>query len=128
MKTHVGLWIDHQKAVVVLPSETGEEIKEILSHANIREPHQDLAEDAKDRKFGQQLNTYYDEVIACIHDAGSLLVMGPGEAKGEFTTRLAHEKGADRTVKMETADKMTNRQIAARVREYFKKESPVILL
>ncbi len=82
----------------------------------------------KDRKFSQQLNTYYDEVIACVHEAESLMIFGPGEAKGEFRKRLEKEKPGGRTVKVETVDKMTDRQIAARVREYFKPSQPVILL
>jgi hypothetical protein len=32
MKTSVGLWIDHRKAVIVAVTDKGEEVKEILSH------------------------------------------------------------------------------------------------
>jgi hypothetical protein len=31
MRTKVGLWIDHRKAIVVTVTEKGEEIKEIIS-------------------------------------------------------------------------------------------------
>ncbi|MDH3897415.1 MAG: hypothetical protein OEV18_08495 [Deltaproteobacteria bacterium] len=31
MKTKVGLWIDHRKAVIVAVTDTGEEIKLIIS-------------------------------------------------------------------------------------------------
>jgi hypothetical protein len=31
MKTKVGLWIDHRKAIVVTVTEKGEDIKEIIS-------------------------------------------------------------------------------------------------
>jgi hypothetical protein len=46
------------------------------------------------------------------------LIIGPGEAKGELKTRLEHGGLGARIVGVETVDKMTDRQIAARVREY----------
>jgi hypothetical protein len=141
MNTHIGLWIDHRKAVIVLPSEAGWETREILSNAD-RHPAQNrgkhstatdgsrsiAAEDVRDRRLGQHLNAYYDEVIACVHGAKSLLIFGPGEAKGELSVRLSHEKPNDRSVSVETVDKLTDRQIIARVRDHFKKENPVIVL
>lgn len=141
MKTNMGLWIDHRKAVISAFSVNEGEIKVILSHADRQPGRIDgersmakyeslkvVADDVRDRKFEQHLNTYYDEVIACVHDAESLLIFGPGEAKGEFKKRLEKEKPSDRIVAVETADKMTDRQIAARVRDYFEKESPFVVL
>lgn len=141
MKNNIGLWIDHRKAVISVFSVNEGETKVILSHAD-RQPgridgersmtkYESLlvpADDVRDRKFEQHLNTYYDEVITCVHDAESLLIFGPGEAKGEFKKRLDKEKPSGRIVSVETADKMTDRQIVARVRDYFEKESPVIML
>jgi hypothetical protein len=34
------------------------------------------------------LNIYYDAVTACIRDAESILIFGPGEAKGELQKRI----------------------------------------
>ena len=45
--------------------------------------------------------------------------MGPGEAKLELEKRLAHEELKQSIVGIETVDKMTDRQIAAKVRKYF---------
>ena len=63
-----------------------------------------------------------------MHAAASLFVFGPGEAKGELVKRLAHEKPTTRSVNVEAADKLTDRQIAAKVREHFLSDSPVIVL
>ena len=141
MKTNLGLWIDHRKAVIVPASGAPEEVRMILSHADRQpgridgerstapfESQQAVADDVRDRKFEQHLNTYYDEVIAAVHEAESLLILGPGEAKGEFKKRLEKEKPGGRAVTVETTDKMSDRQIAARVRDYFKKDSPIIEL
>ena len=141
MKKHIGLWIDHRKAVIVLPSDEGDEIMEILSHADRQpgraggvkatesyEPLLVPADDITDRRFTQHLNTYYDEVIDFVHEAKWLFIFGPGEAKGELEKRLVLKMPSDRTVDVESADKQTERQIVTKVRDFFKKTSPVILL
>jgi hypothetical protein len=131
MKTTAGVWIDHRKAVITIVSAEGEKTVEIQSNvekqpsrfAGVRSTahygQQAPADDSHEREFTGQLHRYYDEVIAVIHKAESLLLFGPGEAKGELKKRLEHAKLGQHIVAMETADKMTDRQIAAKVREYF---------
>ena len=58
-------------------------------------------------------------VIACIRDAESILIFGPGEAKGELKKRLQRNKLGGCIIAIETIDRMTDRQIAAKVRRYF---------
>jgi hypothetical protein len=72
------------------------------------------------------LHKYYDEVIAAIRDAESILIFGPGEAKGELKKRLEKDKLGGHIIAVETIDKLTDRQIAAKVREYFHKVGPAI--
>jgi stalled ribosome rescue protein Dom34 len=125
MKKEIGLWIDHRKAVVVTITDAGEEIQKIVSgmEKHVRFTAEDgLGEDSQDRKFGNHLNSYYDEVVAIIRDADSVQIFGPGEAKGELAKRLENEGlnlNKKRILAVEAADKMTDRQIAAKVRERF---------
>jgi stalled ribosome rescue protein Dom34 len=63
------------------------------------------------------LNRYYDEVISFIHEAESILILGPGEAKEELKKRIERKRLHGRIVGIETVDKMTDGQIEARVRE-----------
>jgi hypothetical protein len=136
MKTTVGLWIDHKKAVIVALTDEGEEIKLIISKVEkqpgrlggIRsktsyESQLVRADDSRQRELTGHLNIYYDAVIACIRDAESILIFGPGEAKGELKKRLDRNKLSERIVGIETIDKMTDRQIAAKVRRYFQENS-----
>lgn len=132
MKTGVGLWIDHKKAIVVVFTEEGQKIRQILSQAE-RNPwpsgdsplkgfHASRpvpAEDSSQRIFTGLLNSYYDEVIADIRDAKAILIFGPGEAKNELKARLEKNNLAERIVGIETVDKMTDRQVAAKVRQHF---------
>ncbi len=126
MNRAVGLWIDHRKAVIVIVSDVGEEVKEITSHmekhvrfSSGNGSEDGSSEDIRDRQFGNRLNSYYDEVIALIRDADSIQIFGPGEAKGELEKRLESKGLKGRIVGVETVDKMTDRQIAAKVRGQF---------
>jgi hypothetical protein len=139
MKTTVGLWIDHRKAVIAIVSAEGEETLEIQSTvekqpgrlAGVRsttsyESQLVPADDSHEREFTGHLNHYYAEVIAAIRHAESILIFGPGEAKGELKKRLERDKLGGHIIAIETVDKMTDRQIAAKVREYFHKVGPAI--
>lgn len=126
MKSEVGVWIDHTKAIIVTLSGKNEELRQVTSNMekHVRysgAAQEDSAEDQRDRRFTGHLNKYYDEVIACIRDADSILVLGPGEAKIELRERLGKKALHGRMVETQTADKMTDRQIAARVRQRFLK-------
>ena len=80
------------------------------------------ADDSQQRALSGELHAYYDSVIARIRSADSILIFGPGEAKNELSARLdAHQLGG-RVAGVEVADKLTDRQIAAKVRAYFTKQ------
>jgi hypothetical protein len=124
MKKDIGLWIDHRKAVIVIVTEAGEELKKITSNMekHVRFTDGDgsedgASEDVRDRQFGNHLNSYYDEVIAVLRGADSIQIFGPGEAKGELEKRLEHEGLKAHIHAIETVDKMTDRQISAKVRD-----------
>lgn len=132
MKTTMGLWIDHRKAVIVKVSDKGEETNVIESmvekqpgrFAGLRsttpyESQKVQADGIRDRKFTDQINLYYDEVISILRGAESILLFGPGEAKGELKKRLENDNLSHHIDAVETVDQMTDPQIAAKVREYF---------
>jgi len=133
MKQIVGLWIDHRKAVIVTILGDGKEI--LLTMRSNVEPHvrfsagsrskvphlavETKAEDQRDRRFAHHLATYYDGVISHLLEAEAILVFGPGEAKQELEKRLESKGLGDRIIGIESVDKLTDRQIAAKVRQRF---------
>ena len=134
MSTKVGLWIDHRKAIVVAVTDKGEEIGLIISKVEKQlrrsgdsplkgpyESQQVPAENSRQRTLMGHLNIYYDAVIARLRDAESILIFGPGNAKNELKKRLEGNSLGGRIVGVETVDKMTDRQIAAIVRQRFAK-------
>jgi hypothetical protein len=128
MKKDIGLWIDHRRAVVVIVSDNGEEVKEITSNMEKHVRYSDdyseggSSEDVRDRQFENRLNSFYDTVVAFIHDGDSVQIFGPGEAKGELKKRLESGGFKGHILAVETVDKMTDRQIAAKVREHLQKK------
>ena len=128
MTREVGVWIDHRKAVIAIIAGKIEDMRQVTSNMekHVRysgAAQEDSAEDQRDKRFTGHLNKYYDQVISCIRDADSILILGPGEAKAELEERLGHAGLRGRIVGIETVDKMTDRQIAARVRQRFLKST-----
>jgi hypothetical protein len=54
-----------------------------------------------------------------VRDANTIQIFGPGEAKGELEKRIEHEGIQAQILEIETVDKMTERQITAKVHERF---------
>jgi stalled ribosome rescue protein Dom34 len=134
MAKKAGVWIDHKQAVVVLITNAGQEIKKIAFDIgqpvrpadgsrpkNKYTPNDFVAEDRRERKVENDRKDYYDDVIASIRGADALVILGPGEAKGELRKHITAKKLRGLTVELETTDKMTDRQLAAKVSEHFTK-------
>lgn len=128
MKKEIGLWIDHREAVIVVLTDKDEQITRIKSDAQkqirfpggSRKDGLQTTEAIRDKRLETYLGKYFDEIIAHIRDAELIHIFGPGEAKSELAKRLEVVGGLKaRIVKMETVDKMTDNQVAAKVREYF---------
>jgi len=132
MNTRVGLWIDHRKAVIVFltGNDKGVEIIESRIEKHVHpsggsrsktaySPQEVKAEDIRERKYENSLGKYYDEVISRIRGAESILIFGPDAAKDELQKHIMGKELRSRVVRLETTDKMTERQIVAKVRQYF---------
>jgi len=128
----VGLWIDHHKTVIVTVENEVEVTREIKSNMekHVRfssgtrskapdQPNGSTAEDVRDRQFGNNLGRYYEGVISFLRDAQAIWTFGPGEAKIELRNSLKREGLGERIVGVETVDKMTDQQIAAKVRDRY---------
>ena len=138
MKAHQknvsGLWVNHHKAVIVSITDQGETIKRVDSgierkvrlsggSRTAKTPYgpQQVSVDGKQQeRIKQQLRQFYREIIRKIQDAAKILILGPGEAKTELKKEMEKSKElAVKIIAMEPADKMTDRQIAAKVRQFF---------
>lgn len=138
-KPKAGVWIDHREAIIVVLTETGEETKHVLSKVEKQfrrsgepdhgplEAQEIPADDAREREYTGHLAHYYDEVIVQLREAGTILISGPREAKGELRKRLEKDSIDTRKVEVETADKMTEPNLVALVRHHFHRDPPRFL-
>ena len=133
-KYDVGLWIDRRKAIIVGITEEGETIRRIESGMERKVklsggsrtgktpygPQQVSVDSKQEDRIKRQLCQYYQEIIRRIRDAGKILILGPGEAKTELKKELEKSKEiVAKKITVEPADKMTEKQIAAKVRQFF---------
>jgi hypothetical protein len=131
-KPNIGVWIDHRNAVIISLLDGGDETKRILSTVLRRsgegpgpfEADKVPSDISRERDYTGHLAHYYDEIVSHLHEAGAILIFGPGEAKIELKKRFAKDKAADHIVVVEVADKMTEPQMVAHVRHYFHQDVP----
>lgn len=73
-------------------------------------------QDTRDNRYWNHAGEYYDKVIAHIRDADAVHIFGQDEAKSELKKRLEDLRLAEYRITLETIGKLTDRQIAKKVR------------
>ena len=133
MKKLVGLWIDHDKAICVTLQGDTQAVERIESNVEghfrlsggwrTRSPHGPqviVSEQKPDERRKHQLHAYYKKLIAAVRGASSVYIFGPGEAPLEFQKEIAKlKRAAPKVAAVERADKMTDRQVEAKVKKFF---------
>lgn len=124
MTNQVGIWIDRSKAVIV--SATADRVITRTVQSDIGgHPHYAGAQDGGgehkyEERFSLRLNAFFDTVVSALGDPDAVLIFGPGDTKHQFKARLARGQTVPTSVvDVEAADKLTDRQIVARVRSHF---------
>ena len=133
-KNVAGIWIDHRKAVIVTITDGGKTIERVESNVERKVrlsggsrtgktpygPQQVAVDGKQEARIKRQLREYYQEIIRRIQDANQILILGPGEAKIEIKKEIQKSRElALSKISVEPADKMTEKQIAAKVRQFF---------
>jgi len=134
MDKAVGLWIDHKNAYIVSVAKGELTLKHIRSrlgrkHKSTGGKHQSLPY-SMERGSGMKKvehrrenlkHQYYVRVIGEIEDANSIYVFGPSEAKKELGHLINENKSlSEKLVKVEASDALTERQILAKVRDFYR--------
>ena len=120
----VGIWIDHRRAVIVRVTAEGSTTEtvesEVGAHPRFGGQRDGGGEKKYEERHGQNLDRYFDDVIGHLAAPERLLIFGPGEAKGELERRFRGSKVHARcAVEVETTDRLSDQQIAARVKAHF---------
>jgi len=132
-----GIWIDNTQAVIVTLENDRERMEKIYSgiEGRVRIPGegknytrmggQYLSFEKRDEeKRNHQLKSYYHAVIEKLKGASGLLVMGPASAKVGLEKELSRLITPAGTIKVITQGHLTDKQIAAHVRNFFANDKP----
>ncbi|WP_024768135.1 hypothetical protein [Aquimarina macrocephali] len=133
---HIGIWIDKEKAHVILVKEDNEDMTTIVSGIENFRIHggsgtrfkggpQDVVQDSKYlEREKHQFKAYFKNVASHIKDADKIVIYGPAETGEKFSKELEiNYKEISKKVKdVIKADSMTDNQTKALVRSYFKKD------
>ncbi|MBN1822725.1 MAG: hypothetical protein JW803_00235 [Endomicrobiales bacterium] len=128
----VGLWVDHAKAVIVGITGKKEQIVTLESNVNrhFRSPsgkkdgnpngrRNVTPDDIQERVFTEHSGIFFKKIILRLRGAESILIFGPGESKGGLVKKINNSGLSGRIAVTQTSGKMTDNQIAAKVRGYF---------
>ena len=137
MEKVLGIWIDHREAIVVSIDREGQSIQLIKSGVEPHPRHHggsrssspygavDISSESRfDERHKHQLHEYYQKIIDMMNDVDSIFIFGPGEAKTELQKEMQKVSGlSSRISGVETTDKMTSKQVAAKVRNFYVQQS-----
>lgn len=130
----IGIWIDKEKAHIVTLEKATEVFETILSEVENYRPGggsgtrfkggpQDVVQDSKYlEREKHQLKTYFKDVITKIKDADAIAIFGPAETKDKLRKEISsHHKAINQKIKaIRTEDSMTDNQLRALVRDFYK--------
>jgi hypothetical protein len=124
MSDQVGIWIDREKAVIVTISAGHVSTKTLSSEVGPHTHYAGSQEGGGEKKYeerhNQNLDRYYDDVISQLGEPEAVLLFGPGEAKMQLKHRLGRSHVLSKMiVAVEGADKLTDPQIVATVKEHY---------
>ncbi len=138
-KNKTGIWIDHKRAVIVNFNEKNEEINFLIEsgfEGREREDGEDrnknnarmgshfiTDETGFENRQKELLRKYYLEVVLRISEDSEVYIFGPAEAKNELAAKIRNYESLKLIItKIEAADYMTEKEVAAKAREYFQLE------
>ena len=133
-KPYLGIWLDHRQAYLIwmdeqgvaevrhteaAPAEGGEKADRTVAGKTgvygAVAPHTTV-----EQKRRQQARRLYDRIIRTMRGGPQVYVFGPGQAKKELQSRLSeHKEFSGRVVAAESAGKMSEAQMVARVKKFF---------
>lgn len=131
-----GIWLDKDKALIVTLENDKETLNTVMSNVEHYRPHggsgtrfkggpQDVVQDSKylDREK-QQLKQYYKSLASKIKDTDALVIFGPADTNEKFSKELHknHKHLSTKIKGVKKADSMTENQVKAWVRDFFKSQ------
>jgi len=133
MEKLFGLWVDHEKAIIVSLMSGSHKVihveSDVEGHFRLKDDSRSISpsnlqgntiESKMDSRYHKYLNIYFQHIIDLLKDAKRLYIFGPGEAKIELKKMIEKNKLLSNKISgIEATDKLTEPQIVAKVKKYF---------
>ncbi len=131
----IGIWIDKEKAHVVYLTDSSEKLETIFSEIEFFNRtsssasrvktgnNQDIThESTYTEREKHQLKAYFNNLANAIKEADAIAIFGPADTNEKFRKNLEehHKPLASKIKTVSKADSMTENQVKALVRDYFK--------
>lgn len=136
-ETCVGLWLDHKKAIFATCADNLQQMTSLHSRLGRRSKstggsrralpytyNGGGAADKKDHRREHVLHDFYDKVLRKLAGADRIYLMGPGLAKKELRRFLEARHYGTKIAGFADRDRLTERQIAAETRSFFRLPLP----
>ena len=135
MKVQTGIWIDTQQAVIVTLHDKEEHSREVLesgisSRERVPGETKDFGrfgdqyldpEHKKEHRLEQQKKDYFKALAERVKGTAELVLFGPAGMKIAFEKYIRENRTlADKLLAVETTDSMTENQIAAWVKDFYR--------
>jgi hypothetical protein len=131
---NTGIWLDKDKALIVTLENGAEKLQTVISNIEHYRTHggsgtrfkggpQDVVQDSKFlEREKHQLKQYYKSIASEIKDTDALVIFGPADTYKKFSKELSknHKSLSNKIKDLKKADSMTENQVKAWVRDFFK--------
>ena len=130
-KITYGVWLDNRRAFLIHQEDDALLIQELLSEIDESKlkggsrsktaygPMDVSAEPQHNRRRDLQMNRYMEAIVNHMNLADSVLIFGPGQAKIALEKALGQNSKVDVNILVEPAQRLTENQMKALVREKF---------
>lgn len=136
----IGIWLDKEKACIVILKDGIENFKTIYSELDFFHPKggsgtkfkggpQDVVQDSKYlEREKQQLKTYFHTIAEKVIQADMLVLFGPGQTNEKLRKELevSYPKLAIKIKSVVKTDSMTDNQVKALVQNFYKIKSMIL--
>ena len=120
-KQYAGVWLDNQHALIITSDSKEAGNYSIHDKIKSRESHGGGSEHSMNNSKQSDSLKYFKSVSTLLLNYDEILVFGPGKSQEQFQNHLKQDaQFKDKQISIDSAEQMTDPQMIARVREFFK--------
>jgi hypothetical protein len=120
-KQYAGVWLDNQHALIISNDENGLGNYAIHDKVKSKGNHGGGSEHSMNNSKQSDSLKYFKSVSTLLLNYDEIFVFGPGKSQEQFQNHLKQDaQFKDKQISIDSAEQMTDPQMIARVKEFFK--------